>query len=449
MVRNQYASCPCSADPPSHKDSSSFVRFPDFIPDVFVEEDDAFVYYTLTGNADLHVNSERVSFPSNWSVRGLSTFFDLNSDGRIEHVFPVCGDVTCSIGAILAWNPTLRTFVPVSIDSSEWRLDQTLLCFTAQQSDQELIFPFKLRHADVDGDGFIDLLALMHDCADASAPNRWIVMRNEEIGNNTFTRQFRPRWSLPVQHDLPSNGNKTSVEQRALLGTFLDVGEDGRPDFILQSKVNGSFVVDTLPNSYMVDACFLKVMVISGRCYEDCGKAIDKTLQNPFSSYNVLGYGTNQAGQSIYFELVDSEGRLRQSCAGQMTQTADFALQMPYSVFGIGQLPNFIDTLIASVPIDNTRSDPDRPQDQVARRQTWTQIVPDSQVVVIPHPPDQPGLWRTKLFLTPSEYVLSTLITLLCICLLLAVIIYVLWRREMHEDQAEHKEYKRHWPESK
>jgi integrin alpha FG-GAP repeat containing protein 1 len=122
---------------------------------------------------------------------------------------------------------------------------------------------------------------------------------------------------------------------------------------------------------------------------------------------------------------------------------------MPYSVFGIGQLPNFIDTLIASVPIDNTRSDPDRPPDQVARRQTWTQIVPDSQVVVIPHPPDQPGLWRTKLFLTPSEYVLSTLITLLCICLLLAVIIYVLWRREMHEDQAEHKEYKRHWPESK
>lgn len=423
---------------------------------MFIEEDREFVYFTLTGQfeTNLTAHSHRAPFPETWVVRGLSTFFDLNSDGRIEHVLPVCLDSACAQSQIVAYQLAEHRFVSVAADSSEWILNDQQLCFTPSHSDPVLTFPFKLRHADVDGDGFIDLLGLMHECRRPLHSDRWIVFRNEEAANGTFGRHFRPKWTLDVHPEpIESDSSTKSVTTHALFGTFLDLGEDGRPDFLLQSKVNGTFVLNTLPNVHMVDACFLKVMVISGRCYEDCGKAIGKTLQNPFINYNVLGYGTNQAGQSIYFELVDSEGRQRQSCAGQMTQSADFALQMPYNVFGIGQLPNFIDTLIASVPIDNTkvRLSPSSSADRqhVARRQTWTQIVPDSQVVVIPHPPDQPGLWRTKLFITPSEYVLSTLITLLCICFLLSIIIYLLWRREMLEDLAEHQEYKRHWPESK
>lgn len=66
-------------------------------------------------------------------------------------------------------------------------------------------------------------------------------------------------------------------------------------------------------------------------------------IKNPFSNKKItaLGYGTNQAGSPIYFELVDSEGKQRRQSAGQLSQTADLALQTPYSIFGLGMLPDF------------------------------------------------------------------------------------------------------------
>jgi len=114
---------------------------------------------------------------------------------------------------------------------------------------------------------------------------------------------------------------------------------------------------------------------------------------------------------------------------------------MPYAIFGLGSLPNFVDELNATIP--------NRDHAPVKRYRTWTQIVPDAQVVLIPHPPDEPDQWRRKLFLTPSDIVLSTLITLASICCLLVLIIAVLHRKEILEDLAEHEEYKRHWPDSR
>ena len=343
-----------------------------------------------------------------------------------------------------------------------WGQPKRKLCFTPQQTHGQTVFPLKLRHTDVDGDGFIDLIAIMNDCARPTPNHTMIILRNQPNATNPFGRSFRPYWQLSAQYELPLS--EAVVEDQVpadrkipipLMATFLDIGEDGRPDMIQQSHLKGQYVVNTLINRQMVDACFLKVLVISGRCYEECGKSVEKKIPNPFTSYNVLGYGTNQAGQTIYFELVDSEGHKRRSCAGQMSQSADFSLQMPYNVFGLGQLPNFIDMLVASIPIDNTGNtslvvnDLFQSTTPTARKQTWAQIVPDSQVVVIPHPPSEPSRWRTKLFITPSEYVISTMITLLCIGLLLIVLIYLLWRKEMLEDMDEHKEYKKHWPESK
>lgn len=204
----------------------------------------------------------------------------------------------------------------------------------------------------------------------------------------------------------------------------------------------------------MVDACFFKVLVISGRCKENCGKSIDNDkFKNPFSNKKItaLGYGTNQAGSPIYFELVDSEGKQRKQSAGQLSQTADLALQTPYNIFGLGMLPNFIDLLTASLPINYTTSIVDGHIDRsnYPRIQSWTQIVPDSQVVVIPYPPNESTKWHSKLYITPSDNVLYTFVVLIAICFLLSLIIFFLWRKEVLEDKLEHKEYKKHWPESK
>ena len=36
--------------------------------------------------------------------------------------------------------------------------------------------------------------------------------------------------------------------------------------------------------------------------------------------------------------------------ATQLSQSAHFALQLPYTVFGLGQTPNFVDTLSVGIP---------------------------------------------------------------------------------------------------
>ena len=192
----------------------------------------------------------------------------------------------------------------------------------------------------------------------------------------------------------------------------------------------------------MVDACFLKVMVASGLCYKDCS-----TIKNPSPTpsfepgvENSVAYGTNQPGPNICHELVDFDGYVRKARQGQLTSSAHFNLQMPYMIFGLRSWPNFVDTLSATIP---------SPESSVVRSRTWTQIVPDAQVVLIPYPKELPSFWRSKLFLTPSDIVLSTLITLASICILLIVVIAFLHRKEILEVIAEHEEYKRCWPDSR
>ncbi len=36
--------------------------------------------------------------------------------------------------------------------------------------------------------------------------------------------------------------------------------------------------------------------------------------------------------------------------AGQLSQSAHFALQLPFTLFGLGQTPNFVDDLEVGVP---------------------------------------------------------------------------------------------------
>ena len=38
------------------------------------------------------------------------------------------------------------------------------------------------------------------------------------------------------------------------------------------------------------------------------------------------------------------------STATQLTQSAHFSLQMPFVLFGLGQTPNFVDTIIITLP---------------------------------------------------------------------------------------------------
>jgi len=419
----------------------------DYIPDLFIEGENVYEYIYLKplGDRNQDPNKSPISrlFKPDEAIVGHSTFIDYNSDGIIDHLIPVCGDYGCSkSSSIVVWNQEEISYIKIATNFIDPVNKKKQLCFVKEFSDQQLIIPMRMRHADVDGDGFIDLVALMTDCSNPDREKFAYILKNVPNTQSKYERTFKVFYKIEPKYKTPSENTEV------ILASFLDLAEDGNPDFVVVSKQNDKFIINTIVNENMVDACFFKVLVISGRCYEDCGKSIDNKIKSPFSNSNALGYGTNQAGPSIYYSLVDSEGKARKSCAGQLTQTADLSLQMPYMIFGLGMLPNFVDLLTASLPINYT-STSTLDKSNNPRIQSWTQIVPDSQVVIIPNPIDFPSLWRIKLFLTPSDNVLSTFLTLIVICFLLSLVIFFLWRREVLEDRLEQKKYKQYWPESK
>jgi hypothetical protein len=77
-----------------------------------------------------------------------------------------------------------------------------------------------------------------------------------------------------------------------------------------------------------------------------------------------------------------------QSAGAQLTQTAHFALQLPYTIFGLGMAPNFVDYLWVNIS---------------GKTHSWPQIIPNSQLYIIPYPPDQPDSWAAKISIFPSK----------------------------------------------
>lgn len=409
--------------------SNSFIDFDgDYRSDLIIESDKAMEYWSHSTAGFKKI--KEIPYPK-YKLIGMSTYADMNADGIVDHILPVCGDSSCSSSsALLVLDGSKNQWSVLNDHFSDVAGTSGLLQFAViQDSSDQFVFPLKLRQADVDGDGYPDLLGLMK--SKDSNLVKVVILQNIKNETNILGRSFVPRWFI----DAGLSQTNTPV-----LASFADISEDGKADVLVNSRVSGkpNYMISAVLNDQMYDACFLKVLVTSGLCYGDC-PSIEKTLDGSAPS-SVIPYGTNQPGPSISYQLIDTAGNRRIGFAGQLSQSSDFSLQMPYSIFGLGQLPNFVDNLTASIP---------SAADNVIRVSSWSQIVPDAQVVVIPYPPSDPRIWRTKLFITPSDIVISTLITLISICVLLALIILLLHRKEVLEDLAEHEEYKRHWPESR
>ena len=342
---------------------------------------------------------------------GQSAFIDINIDGRIDHILPICmSDIeSCKNPQILGYDFHKKEWVTIS------DLNNGNNSFTfAEVNTFGQTIPITLRHGDIDGDGYIDLITIMKSSDKLKA----VVLKNR-ASNNTFGRQFVIDWT---------SDKVLSPDTNVEIAAFIDLFEDGKLD-ILMTTVDHDKVRSVVPvvNTQMVAACFLKVLVTSGLCYgSSCPRGI-------------IPYGTNQFGPYVCYQLQDLDGNWQTGCAGQLSQSGHTALQMPYSVFGLGETPNFVENVFASIPSGRMPS----------RHSKWTQIVPDAQVVLIPFPPNETTYWISKLFYTPSNIVFSTLITLAAICCFLVLIIGILHRKELLEDLAEHEEYKRNWIESR
>ncbi|XP_072320766.1 T-cell immunomodulatory protein [Eucyclogobius newberryi] len=377
----------------------------DFTADLFLTTEGLAFETWISKNGNF-TKGETMKSPQTADSVGQSSFIDFNGDGAQDHLLPVCLDTACQHSAIY--------FTTTGQDKAEWV--QVLSDFQHRGAVWSFMLeePGPALHlGDYNLDGFPDALVVLRN-TNGSGQQQAFLLENVPCNNascHSVGRTFRIHWD---QSDL-------GAIQNAVMATFFDIYEDGILDMLVLSHGEGKdLIIHALKNNFEADAYFVKVMVLSGLCSNKCPEGV-----TPF--------GVNQPGPYVMYTTVDSNGNQKNASAGQLSQSAYFSLQLPYTVLGLGRSANFLDHLFVGIPRQTGEME--------IRKQEWTAIIPNSQLIVIPFPHDQPRSWSAKLYLTPSNSVLLTAIALIGVCVLILVIIGVLhWQEKKADDREKRQE---------
>jgi integrin alpha FG-GAP repeat containing protein 1 len=352
------------------------------------------------------------NFPAH-SVLGNPTVVDINLNGKPDLVIPLCRDADCTHSFIY--------YREMENEDEPWRLMHSFEEYSTANSSP--LKKFKqtsnfsgirnnlfLRSADVNFDGYPDFLVSLED--ETSAVVGLYLLTNIECegGNDAVCDYGR---ALEVSKSLQNN---------AEIGTFFDFRENGNNDVIF-SRYDGErekFFLGSKEISDKGDDAFLKIFVIGGLCGAE-------TYPCRFNDFN---FGANLPGPTLYYDTTGNKGQRRVSVGTQLSQATHYALQPPFVIFGLGQTPNFVESLTITLASN----------DKVVGRMTIPNVIPNSQLILIPHPPGDPSNWDYQLLLTPSDILWKFATALGGLMLLLAAFIGILQYQEKREDDREKRQ---------
>lgn len=339
--------------------------------------------------------NRRIFFP--FQVRhklGQSLFLDLELEGKLDHIVPVLDKKL----------PKLFVYA-----NEKWRD----LNVNFKEGETTWYFydgglPFSkivtLRGGDYNMDGYPDLLATLT----TGQINRTFLFENVPCnsGCDNFTRSFKIQW----------NGFSKDMND-TVGGIFYDIFQDGILDAIVIRKfINGSYYVSAIKNNLDYDTNFIKVMVVTGL-----------TNKNEYKSDGPLrrrktAFGTNLPGPRVAYQTVDQDGFIRTGVSVQLPQSAHYSLNLPYIMFALGRTPNFVDNITVGF---------------ASKHRDLPQVIPNSQMVVIPKPIENPTKWKVQLFVTPSKIIVLSATALIGTCILLVIVILILHWKEKKTDRFE------------
>jgi len=276
-----------------------------------------------------------------------------------------------------------------------------------------IIEPPILRTGDFNLDGYPDFLAIMVSGTDKT--QQAVLWINTPCSgcDASSTRTF----------DIKTIGTDAlSNIKNPIAATFMDFDEAGWLDIIVLTYTPNNntkpYGIVGLFNNINSDAFFLKTLGLNGVCY--------------YCTDTTRPYGVNMPGNSFKFTVSDFTGTKRPLMGGQLSTSSHLSLQTPYVMFGLGRPSNYIEELFMGVTYSATTKD--------RHWNMWVSIIPNSQLVAIPYPPDTPSNWQIELFVSPTEKALWVFVSIVSWLAVIGALILFFDRRERKQDELERKE---------
>ena len=138
---------------------------------------------------------------------------------------------------------------------------------------------------------------------------------------------------------------------------------------------------------------------------------------------HISASGIAGPGSTTKYQINGDDGTVYGSNS-QLSQSTHRAMQLPFSLFGLGRSPNFVENLYVGIPSWKPMS------------RNWQQIVPNSRLYIIPNL-NSTANWISRMYVTPSRLILLSGASLCCICAVILLIIAALQWRERKLDLAE------------
>ncbi|VWU51364.1 conserved protein, unknown function [Hepatocystis sp. ex Piliocolobus tephrosceles] len=402
----------------------------------------------IINGKSVYINSNKYYKLPNNSLQVL--FGDFNADGSIDLVVPTC-EKQSSCNYCCVQNDEIY-FIPniqKKICDSTWKqLDETKcrpadkLCSASEYEFVENLtpqyittidttglhfagnvdYPYYLSVGDVDNDGYLDLLIVLKN---ANNDKYVRIYKSErrlyDLEKNVEIRDFFDYYDF-VLH------NKPEVNIDIYNAAFFDIYENGVLDILIFGKLRNNdqkvkyHAVSFIRNNE-TDSLFLKTTALNGICVRDCYKDKNKI--------NTKIFGNNSHGPTFKITVVDINGVKTSKIGTQKSQSAHLPLQLPYVIFGLSRTSNYVEEFYAGMPTHEKNY-----------FNKWVSIIPNSHIIVIPHPLNNSNNWQIQLSVSPSNKFYSIIyITLICLTVI-GIIIFILDRKEKIQDSQEERGFK-------
>ncbi|CAL8073150.1 unnamed protein product [Orchesella dallaii] len=345
---------------------------------------------------------------------GQPLFVDLNQNGQLVYILPFCSEENCKgkseagLLAVVNGSTVVLPLQGTDYDGKKWMWKHVSKHPTENSRssfDRYYSRTVSLRVGDYNLDGFPDLIGVVASgqASEEQAERRAVVLENVPCKVSAtnlcpFPRTFNFKFDV-----LQNYANVT-------LAAFYDIHDDGLIDVFLVRRTDNNtkenagkkYEVRAFENSPDYDSNFFKVMVLSGRPCPKCPQ-------------NGIPYGNVVTGPIIKYRTTTQLGERQTAVAAQNYRSSHLSMDLPYTIFGIGHSPNFVETLIVGMS----------PTGNENRTHDWPQIIPNSQIIVIPPQIGTVDAWKFKLFLTPSDAVWKTFAVLIGVILVVLTIDFV------------------------